>query len=226
MILLLACILIADGAVPAPAADGTGYAVVDGVVTFRRIKGGDPNGLYPWERAELERQRREERRQGEMETVVISNGGSPVDFTYSLYRLGNTAHPQYWRARGLLGEWGRVGEFILESPHLVKYRKWKGTSYMLESVLLLTDGAHQLFVGDQAFISEQGWSGLVRQVANPEEGTACRAEGALFLARERALRDEGATAKSGGPLCVTQGVYLKDIDAQLLANRHDDRKSR
>jgi hypothetical protein len=175
---------------------------------------------------EFEREQREARRRGDLPAVLISNGGSHVDFTYYLYRLGNTRHTQYWKARGLLGEWGNVGEFILEGPHLVKFRNWQGTNSMKESVLIHTDGARQLFVGDQTFIADEGWSGLVRQVASPEEGTACAAVGsrdAYYLAIDQVLRDEGATEMPGGRLCLTKGVYLKDIDAPLLANRRNDR---
>src|SRR6187551_1689973 len=136
---ILVAIFLSRSVQSAPPADEVAYAAVSGVATFKRLHSGDP--LYPWERAEFEREQREARRRGEEPAILISNGGSHVDFTYYLYRLGNTRHTQSWKARGLLGEWGHVREFILEGPHLVKFRNWRGTNYMMNSVLIHTDGA-------------------------------------------------------------------------------------
>lgn len=108
---------------------------------------------------------------------------------------------------------------------------WQGTSYILQTVRLYTDGARQPFVADPAFIAAEGWSGLVRQVASLEAGTACLSTGGTgaFAAYEKQMRDAGAVEMTGGKLCLTRGVYLEDIDpgcwptGAMTAIRHASR---
>jgi len=206
----------------ADAGPAIAYAAVDGVVAFHRLA-SDQN-LYPWERAEATRQDHAARKNGAT-AVLVSNAGGFADFTYYLYRPGTTVHPQQWHARGLLGEWGRVGEFMLETPHLVKYRRWRGTDYILKSVPIHVDGAHQPFIADRAFIADQHWSQRLQRIRGPGQGAACGPAGDSPEGHEieRRLREEGPTATIGGRVCLVEGVYLRDLDAQVLANRRNDR---
>jgi hypothetical protein len=134
-------------------ADEFQFAIVSGVETFQRVR--SESNLYPWDHAGPDE-------------IIVSNacGFARVEYyrvtTPGFSKVLDERNLKSWKALVQLGEWCKIGEFILDDLTLVAYREWKGKIYLIHSAELFVGENDRLYVDDTQFIEETGLKSLLR----------------------------------------------------------------
>ncbi len=122
----------------------------------------------------------------------------------------------------LTGEWCEVADALMETSsraaHVIAYRTWGRKKYMLSRADVYVDNAGDAYVADKHFVEANNLQSLVQPIEQGDQNSGC-----FSPDRERPDMVDAQTnlATTGGLLCVTRGVRLKDF--VLPANKSLER---
>lgn len=163
-LLLLALAPFATGA----AKDGSGYEVVNHLISLKAMPQREFDNVEPWLLADQA-----------PDEVIVSNGCGVVTAVYSAAPLGDYlagAGKVHWSVvthRAFLGEWCETAAFEIDRPTLAEFRIWKGVRYLIRSARISTDGGGPWdpYVSDQGFIAD--YESRLNGPKSPAGGPCC-----------------------------------------------------
>ncbi len=109
--------------------DQQGFLVVDGTKSIDKVDRRNSDNVYPWERIEADKDKG---------TILVSNS---CGFAHVIYeradnlerREETSTSVKTWGGLETVGEWCKIGDLVVDNEALIRFRRWRGNNYILET---------------------------------------------------------------------------------------------